>query len=102
MGEKEKADKEKEFIESHGKSLDHIDNLNRLYKIYLSIQDKNKLIEILEKVVIIKPSGINYARLAAIYKEIGNYTKALSAVEKAVKLDPSLKSEAEKFIQLLK
>ncbi len=100
-GQDENVEKEKNLMLSKNYDFESLNNLNRLYNIYLSIGDKNKLVEILEKIVIIEPNGINYARLAAVYKEIGNYIKAKSAVEKAVELDPSLKAEAEKFIQTL-
>jgi len=101
-GQTENAEKEKEFIKSRGQDFDDINNLNRLYSIYLSVGNKNKLVEILEKVVIIQPSGLSYARLATVYKEVGKYAKALEAVKKAVELDPSLTNEANKFIELLK
>ena len=58
--------------------------------------------ETLEKLVEIQPSAGNYAKLAAIYKEVGLIEKAREAVEKAVELDPSLAEEAEKFLEMLK
>ena len=52
--------------------------------------------------VTLDPSASNYAKLAAVYKEAGQISKARTAVLKAVELDPSLKTEAEKFLELLK
>ncbi|MCG2686781.1 tetratricopeptide repeat protein, partial [Candidatus Parcubacteria bacterium] len=76
-------------------------NLNRLYNVYMLADNKLKMAEVLEQLINIQPDGANYARLAAVYKEMGKYNEALAAVQKAVELDPSLKAEAEKFIQML-
>lgn len=42
-----------------------------------------------------------FAQLAAVYSRIGNRLKAIEAVREAVRLNPTLKEEAERFIKTL-
>lgn len=51
--------------------------------------------------IVLQPSGANYARLAAVYKELGEFEKARAAVQKAVELDSSLSAEAQNFLETL-
>ena len=64
--------------------------------------NKDKLVSTIEKIVTLEPSANNYAKLAAVYREAGNFAQAKTAVLKAIELDPSLKSDGEKFLQTLK
>lgn len=100
-GQNEQADEEHRFMTEHNYGFDTLQNLNRLYNVYRVVGNYKKVAEILEKLVVIEPTGINYARLAAAYKEIGELEKAREAVQKAVALDASLAEEAEKFIEML-
>ncbi len=100
-GKQELAQKEYEYMEERGFNFNTVANLNRLYNVYLFVNNNQKLVEILNKVIEIQPNAINYARLAAVYKQLGNYAAARQAVAKAVELDPSLASEAELFLQTL-
>jgi len=43
-----------------------------------------------------------YARLAALYAQVGQREKALQYLERAVMLDPTLQAEAEAFLSSLK
>ena len=43
-----------------------------------------------------------WARLAAIYKELGEYEKAEQALRKAVELDPRLQADAAKFLEMIR
>lgn len=101
-GQYDKSDAEYELMKKNNYDFNSLNNLNRLYSIYLIVDRKDKLIETLEQIVEIKPSGTAYARLAAAYNEIGEIQKARKAVIKAVELDPSLAAEATKFLELLK
>ena len=57
---------------------------------------------IYENAIKIDPRNADwYARLAALYLEIGKKDKARELVLKAVALDPTLKEEATKFLKLL-
>lgn len=100
-GKQDLADAEQEFMQSRGYDFEHISLLNRLYNVYLMINNKTKMVEILEKIVLVEPLADNYARLAAAYAQVGNYAKAIQAVNKAVELEPSLATEAERFLQTL-
>ncbi|PIP29507.1 hypothetical protein COX27_01050 [Candidatus Kuenenbacteria bacterium CG23_combo_of_CG06-09_8_20_14_all_36_9] len=96
------AEEEYDWLNTNGFDFNVAQNLNRLYNIYLLANKKDKLVEVMEKMVTLDPSASNYAKLAAVYKEAGQISKARTAVLKAVELDPSLKTEAEKFLELLK
>lgn len=100
--EDEKAKAEQILMEKNGYNFNDPNELNRLYNIYLMARQKDKLVEVLEKLTVLEPNGSNYARLAAAYKEISEKEKARAAVKKAVELDPSLKDEAAKFLETLK
>ncbi len=102
-GRNDKVKEEEKFMLSRGYDFNNnVKGLNRLYNVYLAIGRTKKVVEILERIVKLKPSGINYARLAAAYKKTGDYLKAKEAVKKAVELDPSLAGEAKKFLQTMK
>jgi len=96
------AQEEYNWLNKNGFDFNIMQNLNRLYNIYLLSNRKDKLVEVMEKIVILEPSASNYAKLAAVYKEVGQNDKAKTAVLKAVELDPSLKTEADKFLEMLK
>lgn len=96
------ADQELQWLEKNGFDFSSTQNLNRLYTIYLFSGRKDKMVETLEKLIVIDPSADNYAKLAAAYKEVGQFDKARATVNKAVELNPNLKAEAIKFLELLK
>lgn len=64
--------------------------------------DWPRVIALYSRATIIEPTnGALFAQLAAVYKKVGDIKKARQAVEKAVQLNPDLKSEAERFIKTL-
>lgn len=100
-GLNDKAEEQFQIMQELGNNLNNLESLNRLFNVYLVANNKQKILEVLLAIIELDPSGSNYARLAAIYKELGMYSQALAAVNKAVVLDPSLKSEADIFIQTI-
>jgi len=101
IGDKENADKTYNLMLDKGYKFDNSNRLNRLYNVYRAVNDLEKMAETLEQLISIQPTGSNYARLAAVYAELKQYDKARIAVQKAVEFDPSLATEAQKFLQLL-
>ena len=95
------AEEEYNYLVSRNYNFNNADTLNRLINTYLMGNDKEKIAAILEKLVIIEPTGSNYARLAAAYRDLGKKDLARQAVKKAVELEPSLQTEAQKFLELL-
>lgn len=69
---------------------------------YSRVNQFDRMSALMEKLVVIEPTAANYARLAAIYAEMGDKQKAREAVEKAIAIDPSIKEEAQKFLDSLK
>lgn len=96
------AEEEYNWLNNNGFDFNVMQNLNRLYNIYLLANKKDKLVEVMEKITNLEPTASNYAKLSAVYKEAEQIDKARTAVLKAVELDPTLKTEADKFLELLK
>ncbi len=46
-------------------------------------------------------NGKLYAKLAVVYKELGEIEEAKIAVEKSVELEPSFRNDAQKFLETL-
>ncbi|MCX7779242.1 MAG: O-antigen ligase family protein [Patescibacteria group bacterium] len=70
---------------------------------YYQIDNLKRAIEIVEKAKGLHPNYVEiYTHLAVLYQKVGEKKKALEMVNKAVELKPSLKEEAEQFLQLLK
>lgn len=95
---------EQEFILMEEKDFDYysMDNLKRLVKPYLMRQNFQKIAWLYEEMIKLEPDNPNlYAKLAAVYKEIGQIEKARQAVQKAVELDPNFVNEATIFLKSL-
>jgi O-antigen ligase/Flp pilus assembly protein TadD len=101
-GQDDNAKEQYNFMEANGYNFDRNENLQRFYRIYAVAGKKQEMTQVLERIAELYPSGENYARLAAAYAEIGEKEKAKLAVAKAVELDPSLKAEADRFLEILK
>lgn len=76
------------------------------YEILISqaIEKKNwsKAIELYERAIKVDPeNSLLFSQLAAVYSRIGNRLKAIEAVRQAVRLNPALQAEAERFIKTL-
>ena len=77
------------------------------YEILISqaIEEKKwiRVIELYQRAIAVDPANADlFAQLAAVYSRIGNRLKAIEAVEEAVRLNPMLKDEAERFIKSLR
>jgi len=102
--QEDKAAEIREHMKEIHSHVQNIQNLRRLYGLYVSMDNKDKAIETLKLIIETddSPAAEDYASLAAIYKEVGEYDKAREAVIKAVEADSSLAAEATKFLELLK
>jgi len=101
-GQDDLADSEFAALEELGFEYRSWSNLQRLIRPYLVRQNFNKIAFLYEEMVKLDPSNPDlYAKLAAAYKETGEFSKARQAVAKAVELDPGFAEEAELFLQLL-
>lgn len=85
-----------------GLNLKSLRHLKRVLRVYNAKRDYRKLAETYEAIVLAEPAAETYAKLAAVYKELGNVAKATEAVQKAVELDGSYGPEAETFLESLK
>ncbi|MFA4833835.1 MAG: O-antigen ligase family protein [Patescibacteria group bacterium] len=76
--------------------------INYLAQAYAKSGDFNKLLGLYLKLTEkFSKSGSAFAKLAAVYAQIGDMENARKAVAKAVELDPSLREEAEVFLNML-
>lgn len=101
-GKDDLAKEQYNFMVSKRYDFNDIENLQRLYRIYAVAGRMNDMILVLEKIAELYPSGDAYAKLAAAYAQVGEKEKARAAVGKAVELNPALKPEAQKFLEMLK
>jgi len=102
VGHDDLADSEFVALEELGFEYRSWSNLQRLIRPYLVRQDFNKIAFLYEEMIKLDPNNPDlYAKLAAAYKETGEFSKARQAVAKAVELDPGFAKEAELFLQLL-
>ncbi len=85
-----------------GLNLKSLRHLKRVLRVYAAKRDYRKLAETYEAIVLVEPTAETYAKLAAVYKELGNVAKATEAVQKAVELDGSYAPEAEAFLRTLR
>ncbi|NQU77403.1 O-antigen ligase family protein [Candidatus Falkowbacteria bacterium] len=77
-----------------------------LINIYNGRDDYDKIIKMLEYTVVYKTSESErevvaeyHAKLAAVYKEVGNIDKAREHAEKAVEIDPSMEAAVDIFLK---
>lgn len=76
------------------------DNIQYLIDVYAQVKQYNKIPELYEKLIKLEPDNYGYyANLAATYAELGNKTKSIEYIKKAVDLNPALQAEAEQFIK---
>jgi len=64
-GKYDLAEEEQKLMQDRGYNFESVEFLNRLYNVYLIVNNKNKMVETLEKIVLVQPSADNYARLSA-------------------------------------
>jgi len=84
-------------------NYDTVENLNKLVNIYGRVENWQKVLETLKKLVNLDPNnGAYHARLAAGYEKVGDKKMAKEEVLKAMELDPSLQEEGQKFLEYLK
>ncbi|MDD5031776.1 MAG: O-antigen ligase family protein [Patescibacteria group bacterium] len=76
--------------------------INYLAQAYAKSGDFNKLLDLYLKLTgKFFDSGPAFAKLAAVYAQIGDMENARKAVAKAVSLEPSLAAEAEVFLKMI-
>jgi len=108
VGDENSAQKEFEIAE---KKSNRADILLRLAKLYAKKKDYQKLVEIYEELVyspeitqkLRQPTAEDFARLAAAYRQIGEYKKAAKAALRAYQMEPEkYEDEINLFLKLLK
>ncbi len=105
-GDRERMEREFTIAQELGFTLHNPQRLNRYLFIYSQLKDYRGMAAILEKYVGLTSASARdstaWARLAAIYKELGEYEKAEAALRKAVELDPRLQADAVKFLEMIR
>lgn len=78
------------------------ENLDALITYFTQKKDYELLVILYNKSIGSDPkNGKLYAKLAVVYKELGELEKARIAVEKSVELEPSFRKDAQKFLETL-
>lgn len=105
IGEKEKGLSEIEKAQSLGYQLDYGPNglkfVLTLINTYTEVEDYQKIASLYEELIKRYSNPQFFASLAATYAKLGDKEKAKFYVKEAVKLDPSLEKEAERFLKTL-
>ncbi|MBI3305408.1 O-antigen ligase family protein [Candidatus Parcubacteria bacterium] len=105
-GDREGMAREFALAEQFGFTLDNPQRLNRYLIVYSKLRDYQSMAAVLERYVrlnsVTAADTTAWARLAALYKELGEFGKSEQALRKAVELDSRLRPEAEQFLQLLR
>lgn len=73
----------------------------QIVDVYGKTEKLDRMRDYMELLVSVEPTAGNYARLAAIYAELGDKKSAREAVNKAVAIDPGITDEANKFLESL-
>lgn len=69
---------------------------------YVDLEDWNRVIQLYEKLSALEPGDVKHLiNLAKLYAQQGEQEKAIGAVDRAVKADPSLEAYADSFIDSL-
>lgn len=86
----------------HG-TRQYLPDLLNLIEIYIDgSADFQRIARTYEQAIELRPNYVPfYASLAAVYKELGEFEKAIYYAEKAAELDSSFRKEAENFIRSL-
>jgi len=95
----------KENIETAGKRgypIRSENSLLKLAKVYVETENYQKLLEIYQELIEIKPANPEYyASLAIVYRELGDPENAKKEIKKALELAPELEKEVEEFLKSL-
>ncbi len=98
----ENSDKILEKLAEMGYDVFSPRNLKRFIPVYTSNKNIDKLIDLYTKLTEAERYNAEWwAKLAALYREKGDFDKAREAVNTAVDLDPSLRAQADKFLSTL-
>jgi len=80
-----------------------VNDIHRLLKIYVPIKNYPKIIELYLEAIKLQPNNAQfYASLATAYQKNGQIDKAIETARMVGELDPTKKSEAEAWINMLK
>ncbi len=102
MNDVKNSDKTLEKLAEMGYDVYSPRNIKRFIPVYTSNKNIDKLIDLYTKLTEAEKYNAEWwAKLAALYKEKGDFDKAREAVNMAVDLDPSLRSQADKFLSTL-
>lgn len=98
----QKAEEELIVTKDVGEKTGNPVTFDRLLNVYIQLKKWPKAIDLLQREVVkTTDNPLLHVKLAVAYKEVGDKAKARLEVQKAVELDPSLKSEGDIFLKLL-
>ena len=101
VGQQDKVDEVRNNIEELGYRFRKLAQFQRIYAIYSRGNRLDKMAETLEKTLEQAPTVNGYTTLASVYRDMGDYTKAIETAKKAAELDPKMKKDVDKFINSL-
>lgn len=79
------------------------DQINEMIEYFQNKKEYNVLVPLYKNLIVSDPNdAILYAKIAVVYKELGEIEEAKNAVGIAVEINPDLKKEAEIFLKNLK
>ena len=74
----------------------------KLAKVYVETENYQKLLEIYQELIEIKPANPEYhASLAIVYRELDDLENAKKEIKKALELAPELEKKVEEFLRSL-
>jgi O-antigen ligase/cytochrome c-type biogenesis protein CcmH/NrfG len=101
VGQQDKIDEVRNNMEELGYVFVDTSQFQRIYTIYARANRYDKMAETLEDMLENTPTVNGYTTLASVYKDMGDYAKAVEAAKKAAELDPKIEKDVNKFINSL-
>jgi tetratricopeptide (TPR) repeat protein len=103
LTEEEKAKENINLAGQNGYPIYSEDSFLQLANAYNKVKNYQKLVEVYQELIKIKPSEPRYhSSLATVYKEIGQFEKAREEAQIVLKLAPQLKEEVEEFLKTIR
>ena len=103
LTEEEKAKENINMAGQNGYPIYSEDSFLQLANVYSKVKNYQKLVEVYQELIKIKPSEPRYhSSLATVYKEIGQFEKAKEEAETVLKLAPEFKEEIEEFLKTIR
>jgi len=100
LTEEEKAQENINIAGQNGYPIYSEDSFLQLANVYSKTKNYQKLVEVYQELIKIKPSEPRYhSSLATVYKEIGQFEKAREEAQIVLELAPEFKEEVEAFLK---